>query len=139
MKTINIRIEEQLLDMVTNNGENPINASIVDALNTSTTIIKMSTVELKGKFTNAEWMAMASATNGVIIEQVMMVNKDYSLAEFEDSETYDSTFTNIGADFKAFSEKINSLTFAQHFALIKRIKDYWESDKQPNLEAWASF
>lgn len=137
MKTINIRVEENLLDQITNNGSNPINASIVDALNNSTTIIKMSTTELKGVFTEQEWTAMASAMNGVIIENVMLTNKDYALAEFEDSEIYNNTFLQFGVDFKAFSEKIRNLTFAQHFALIKRIKDFWESDTE--ISVWAKF
>lgn len=137
MKTINIRVEEKLLDQITNNGSNPINASIVDALNNSTTIIKMSTTELKGVFTEQEWTAMASAMNGVIIENVMLTNKDYALAEFEDSEIYNNTFLQFGVDFKAFSEKIRNLTFAQHFALIKRIKDFWESNTE--ISVWAKF
>ncbi len=137
MKTINIRVEENLLDQITNNGSNPINASIVDALNNSTTIIKMSTTELKGVFTEQEWTAMASAMNGVIIENVMLTNKDYALAEFEDSEIYNNTFLQFGVDFKAFSEKIRNLTFAQHFALIKRIKDFWESNTE--ISVWAKF
>lgn len=95
--------------------------------------------EIKGKFSHDEICAMLDAFNGTIIEAKYSVKSDFIKYEIEDSIRYGQFSQAWNFDEKEFYEKIDSLTSAQIFFIIERIKEFWNTEEHTKENAIDNF
>lgn len=136
-RAVNIRIDQSLIDYLTDSTNKSINPAMVEALTMYKALLSEAEKELRGRFTQREWAAMADCYNGSIIE-TNMLNKQTLTAGFEDSQSYDATFTRHEVNYPMFMRKIEKLTHAQSVALYNRIRKFWDADNA-DLSAWSQF
>ena len=137
MKTVNIRIEEKLLEKIC--GEDGINASIVKTIEDYLRCSAYSLNELKGKFTNGEWIGIAASLNGTMINSTMRYSVDMFIAHCEDAELYENSFSSIEVDFQNFLSKAKTLTAAQVAAVYDRVERFWKNNSKVDIKTWADF
>lgn len=136
-RAVNIRIDQSIIDYLTDNTNKSINPAMVEALTMYKALLSEAEKELRGRFTPREWAAMADCYNGSIIE-TNMLNKQTLLAGFEDGQAYDATFTRHEINYTAFMNKCDKLTHAQAVALYNRIRKFWNAENA-DLYAWSQF
>lgn len=87
-----------------------------------------SRIELKGKFTEKEWLFFIDILNGVITEPRF---RCYTLAnDCQDAERFDGTATRWEVDLSALLSKIEKLTGAQVEAIYTYAEEFWNSDNR---------
>lgn len=91
-------------------------------------IKRLSGIELRGKFTTKEWMTIADAMNGMMLDDASRYNSALLVTEVEDKALYEGLEEKHGVNIRNLSEKIGTLTAAQTYALIGRIEDFWSHD-----------
>ena len=135
-KNATIRLPQEIADWLIQDGKS-INQAIVDTVNTLQSIRLISTTELRGIFSNKEWMFLADSFNGTIINESIRYNVHMLIAHCEDSAIYDSLDKKYDVDMEVFKKKLNSLHSANVDALYSRIEDFWNKDA--DIEEWAKF
>ena len=136
-RTVSLRIDQSLIEFFTGGTNKNINQSISEALLMYKAMLSEAEFELKKRFMPKEWVAMADCLNGCVIEPTLL-SKDTLKAEFEDSQSYDGTFSRHEVVFPLFMRKIDKLTHAQSVALYNRIRKFWNAENA-DLYAWSQF
>lgn len=137
-KNVTLRLPEEMVEYLTRNN-NSINQAVISEINALKRIRTVAMGELKGLFTVQEWVFLADAFNGTLIDDVFCANKGAFIAGCEDAERFESTAQRHSVDLPAFIDKINTLHGANIEAIYSRIKDYWEHCQEIKLEEWAKF
>lgn len=137
-RTVSLRLPEDLVEYLTKNGDS-INQAVISAISNLRRIRQVSVGELKGVFTPEEWVFIADAFNGTLIDDVFCANIGAFIAGCEDSERYEGTASRHGVDIRAFIEKIKTLHGANIEAIYSRISDYWSHCSEINLDEWSKF
>lgn len=91
-------------------------------------IKRLSAIELRGKFTTKEWMAIADAMKDILIEGASRYNSSLLVIEVEDKALYDGLEQKHGINVRNLTEKLSTLTAAQTYALIDKIEYFWSHD-----------
>lgn len=84
--------------------------------------------ELKGKFTQKEWMFFIDSLNGSITEGKFRCNAGTLIYHSQDAEEFDGTATKWGVDLAILSNKIHLLTGAQVEALYTLVEEFWSKE-----------
>lgn len=137
-KNVTLRLPEEMVEYLTRNNES-VNQAVISEINTLKRIRTVAMGELKGLFTVQEWMFLADAFNGTMIDDVFCANVGAFIAGCEDAERYEGTAQRNGVDLTKFINKVNTLHGANIEAIYSRIKDYWEHSQEIKLEEWAKF
>lgn len=139
MKTVTLRLPEELVSQLTKDGEEMLNPSLVEYLEQSMADRKAALIDIKGIFTSADWIALADSLNGTMITDQFRYNASAFVAHCEDAELYDSTFSRHGADLKAVCDKIRSLTMIQVATVYRRVEAFWDNCGKIELEKWSAY
>lgn len=137
-KTVTLRLPQEMVEYITRNNDS-INQAVISEINSLKRIRTVAMGELKGLFTQQEWIFLADAFNGTIIDDVFCANKGAFIAGCEDAERYEGTATRHGVDLPAFIEKVKTLHGANIEAIYSRIKEYWEHSNELDVKNWANF
>lgn len=137
-KTVTLRLPEEMVEYLTRNNDS-INQAVIAEINAIKRIRTVAMGELKGLFTVPEWMFLADAFNGTLIDDVFCANVGAFIAGCEDAEKYEGTASKWGVDLPSFITKVKTLHGANIEAVYSRIKDYWEHSFELNIEDWAKF
>lgn len=137
-KNVTLRLPEEMVEYLTRNNES-VNQAVISEINALKRIRTVAMGELKGLFTVQEWMFLADAFNGTMIDDVFCANVGAFIAGCEDAERYEGTARRNGVDLTKFINKVNTLHGANIEAIYSRIKDYWEHSQEIKLEEWAKF
>jgi hypothetical protein len=124
MKTITIRLEDNLFKMLSEVDYKPTTAAqnIVELF---AYLRRTTLLELKGRFTEQEITVLADIYNGVMPVWKYLANNSMLIAEIEDAEHLEGTCSRHGADFKILIEKIKGLTSAQVAILQLELYRFW--------------
>ena len=136
-KNATVRLPEDVYDYITRNGDS-INQGIINEIGYLRRIRQVSLGELKGVFTKNEWVFMADAFNGTLVDDVFCANKGAFIAGCEDAERYEGKAKLHGVDIDLFIGKVKCLSGANIEAIYSRIKGYWEHCGEVDLNEWAS-
>lgn len=137
-RTVNLRLPEEMVEYLTRNNDS-INQAVIAEINAIKRIRTVAMGELKGLFTSQEWLFMADAFNGTIIDDVFCANKGAFIAGCEDAERYEGTASKWSVDLPTFIAKVDKLHGANIEAIYSRIKDYWEHCSEHDINNWANF
>lgn len=139
MKNITLRIDETFYAEMSKNGSSSFNEQVNAALRKVATIDKVSMSELRGRFTPAEWKAIADTLNGTYTkDETFRYTPSALTAAIEDSDLYNNLGQKWEVDIKALCDKINSLGGAQVDAVYRRVETFWDNPGT-DLNAWAEF
>lgn len=136
-RTVTLRLPEDLVEYITRNGDG-INQAVVSELSYLRRIRQVSLGELKGLFTNEEWMFLADAFNGTMTDETFCSNTGAFIAACEDAEKFDGTASKYGVDFPEFRKKCEQLRGANVESIYSRISDFWNHPEM-DLSEWAIF
>lgn len=123
-KNITVRIPAEMYEEMAAN-ELSISQQLVELRKKDKLVKRMSEIELREKFTTKEWMTIADALNGIMIEGVNRYNKSLLVIEVEDKALYEGLEERHGVNIRNLSEKLGTLTAAQTYTLINKIEDFW--------------
>lgn len=137
-RTVSLRLPEDMVEYLTRNGDS-INQAVISEINAIKRIRTVAMGELKGLFSIQEWMFLADAFNGTLVDDVFCANKGAFIAGCEDAEQYEGKASMHGVDLPEFIEKIKTLHGANIEAIYSRIKDYWEHCSEIKIEEWANY
>lgn len=135
-KNATIRLPEEIAEWLTENGKS-INQAIIESCQALRRIRTVSTGEIRGVFTSAEWGFLADSFNGTMITDTFRCNVQALIAHCEDSAKYEYLDKKWEVDMTKFLDKIKSLRGANIDAIYARIEDFWENER--NLEEWINF
>lgn len=100
--------------------------------------IKASQVEeqiVKDLFTNQEWIGMADAFNGTIIDpEQPFFRKEVLIGQMQDAEVYENTSIRHEYDFGTLMKKINSLSEFQSLVVMELIHRFWNENEEKKFE-----
>lgn len=137
-KNVTLRLPEEMVEYLTRNNES-VNQAVISEINALKRIRTVAMGELKGLFTVQEWIFLADAFNGTIIDDLFCANVGAFIAGCEDAEQYEGTAQRNGVDLNTFINKVNTLHGANIEAIYNRIKDYWEHCNEIKIEEWAKY
>lgn len=137
-KNVTLRLPEEMVEYLTRNNES-VNQSVISEINALKRIRTVAMGELKGLFTVQEWMFLADAFNGTMIDDVFCANVGAFIAGCEDAERFEETAQRHGVDITELINKVSTLHGANIEAIYSRIKDYWEHCNEIKLEEWANY
>lgn len=137
-KNVTLRLPEEMVEYLTRNNES-VNQAVISEINALKRIRTVAMGELKGLFTVQEWMFLADAFNGTMIDDVFCANKGAFIACCEDAERFEGTAQRHGVDITELINKVSTLHGANIEAIYSRIKDYWEHCNEIKLDEWAKF
>lgn len=137
-RTVNLRLPEEMIEYLTRNNDS-INQAVIAEISAIKRIRTVAMGELKGLFTPDEWMFLADAFNGTLIDDVFCANVGAFIAGCEDAERYEGTASKWGVDLPAFIAKVKTLHGANIEAIYSRIKDYWEHCSELDMNNWSNF
>lgn len=126
-KNITVRIPADMYEEMASK-EKSISQQLAELSKKDKLIKRLSEIELRGKFTTKEWMTIADAMNGIMVEGASRYNQSLLRIEVEDKALYEGLEEKHGVNIRNLSEKIGTLTAAQTYALIERIEDFWSHD-----------
>lgn len=145
-KNITIRIPSDMYEEMQKKANDPrqdagsISQQIVDGLRKNETVTRLSTNELRGRFTPQEWACLADMLNGTRADGELRYFTGAIVAEIEDSELYEGTCGKWEVDQKKLIDKCKQLTAAQLDALYRRIEDFWINSKfDTDIKKWGEF
>ena len=139
METKTIRLPEEMVKQITNNGEKMLNPALIDFIEESLADRKAALLDIKGIFTSQEWIALCDSLNGTMITEQFRYNASAFVAHCEDSELYEGTFSRHEADLKAVCEKIKKLTSMQVATVYRRIETFWDNSGKIDLFKWSEY
>ncbi len=137
-RTVNLRLPEEMIEYLTRNNDS-INQAVIAEISAIKRIRTVAMGELKGLFTVPEWMFLADAFNGTLIDDVFCANVGAFIAGCEDAEKYEGTASKWGVDLPSFIAKVKTLHGANIEAIYTRIKDYWEHCSELDINNWSNF
>lgn len=137
-KNVTLRLPEEMVEYLTRNNES-VNQAVISEINALKRIRTVAMGELKGLFSIQEWMFLADAFNGTMIDDVFCANVGAFIAGCEDAERFERTAQRHGVDITELINKVSNLHGANIEAIYSRIKDYWEHCNEIRLEDWAKF
>lgn len=145
-KNITVRIPVDMYQAMQQKADNPkmdvgsINMQIVDGLHKLDVIERMSSEELRGRFTPKEWACMADMLNSTRVTDEFRYATCAMIAEIEDSELYEGTCSKWEVDQQTLIDKCKQLTAAQMDALYRRVEDFWINSKfDTDILKWGEF
>lgn len=149
MITKNIRITEEQEQFLLSNYKNIsqgisacINSARFPESNTEDVlkIIRSYTKrELKGKFSQQEWIFFADSLNGTLTDGMFRCNAEALAYHCQDAEDLDGTATKWGVDIDKLIEKVRTLTAAQVETLYWFVEEFWNTEHEVrDLEKWAT-
>lgn len=139
METKTLRLPEEMVKQLTDNGQKMLNPALVEFVQQSFADRKAAVLDIKGVFTPSEWIALADSLNGTMITDEFRYNRDAFIIHCEDAELYESSFSKHGADMKAVCEKIKGLTAIQVATVYRRIEAYWDKCGEIDSQKWSEF
>lgn len=137
-KNATIRLPLDLAEWMTEGGEKSINQAVIANAETLRKIRQVSTGELKGKLSEAEWKFLADSLNGTLITEPFRCSQFALWAHCEDAERFDGTGSKWEVDMEGFKAKVLSLTGAQVDALYARVESFWDKPDR-DLDEWAKW
>lgn len=137
-KAVSLRLPEELVERLSKKGEN-FTQIVISELNNLDRIRLVSLGEVKGLFTPQEWIFIADAFNGTLMDSVLRANVGVFIASCEDAERFEGKATLNKVDLDNFLEKVRTLRGANIEAIITRVEDYWEHCTEVNIEQWSNF
>lgn len=137
-KNVTLRLPEEIAEYLLLDY-NSINQAVISEISYLKRIRQVSLGEIKGIFTETEWVFMASVFNGTVIDDVFCANVSAFIAACEDAEKFDHAASTLHVDFKAFKDKIRNLKGANIEAIYCRIKYYWKHSDTLPISNWAKF
>lgn len=93
---------------------------------------------LKGIFTSSEWIFIADALNGQIMDEPFRSELGVFIATCEDAERYEGAATRHEVDLNAFINKAQQLNPTMLEALLTRVEKFWEHSHETDLWEWAN-
>lgn len=137
-KVISLRLPVEMVDALEKKG-NSVNRAVIESITKLNTLERYSMKELRGVFTESEWMALLDAFNGTIITTDFRYQPGFVSAQIADSDMYDGIGAKFNVDISALCEKIDKLTAAQVDSLYTRIETFWDNTYTIKIEEWAKF
>lgn len=137
-RTVNLRLPEEMVEYLTRNNDS-INQAVISEINTIRRIRTVAMGELKGLFSPEEWIFLADAFNGTLIDEIFCANVGAFMAACEDADRYEGLAVKHGIELSPFLAKVKTLHGANIEAIYSRIKEYWEHYDTIVLEIWAEF
>jgi hypothetical protein len=145
MKTITIRLEDQLLSQLAEVDYRPTTAGQI-VVELFATIRRTTLIELKGKFSREEIIVLADITNGTMPTWRYLASREMLVAEVEDLRHFENVCDIYGVNFNAMIEKIKGLTAAQVAILQLELYRFWNvggdggyDSPSPDLEKLINF
>lgn len=145
-KNITIRIPVDVYQEMQQKSENPrmdvgsINQQIIVGLHKLDVIERMSSEELRGRFTPQEWACLADMLNATRVTEEFRYRTFSIIAEIEDSQLYEGTCSKWKVDQQALTAKCKQLTAAQLDALYRRVENFWiNSNPDTDILKWGEF
>ena len=139
METKTIRLPEEMVKEITNNGEKMLNPALIEFVEQSLADRKAALLDIKGLFTSEEWIALADSLNGTMITDMFRYSASAFVAHCEDAELYEGTFSRHKADLKVVCEKIKKLTQMQVATVYRRVETFWNNSDKIDLTQWSVF
>lgn len=93
-------------------------------------IYRRTVLELKGKFTKPEIMALVDNLNSTLLVIDYQAQPQFLWANLEDGEAFEGLFKKWDVDGAALKSKIFALTAAQTFVLQDEIKAAWNNPEE---------
>lgn len=137
-KNVTLRMPEEMTEYLLLNY-NSINQAVITEISYLRRIRQVSLGEIKGLFSETEWVFMADVFKGTIIDDVFCANVSAFIAACEDAEKFDHAASVLHIDFNRFLEKIRSVKGANIEAIYSRIKYYWNHSDSLEISKWAKF
>ena len=126
---ITTHLTEKTTEFLKKKYERP-NPGAREAIEGFAEIYRRTVIELKGKFTKPEIMALVDNQNSTLLVIDYQAQAQFLWANLEDGEPFDGLFKKWGVDGEALKEKIFSLTAAQTFVLQDEIKAAWNDQEE---------
>lgn len=139
MKTVTLRLPEEVVSLLTKDGQEMLNPALVEFVEQGIADRKAALLDIKGIFTSEEWIALCDSLNGTMITDEFRYNAGAFVAHCEDSELYDGTFSRHEADLKAVCDKIKKLTQMQVATVYRRIETFWDNSGKIDLFKWSEY
>lgn len=137
-KAVSLRLPEELVERLSKKGEN-FTQIVISELNSLERIRLVSLGEVKGMFTPQEWIFIADAFNGTLMDSVLRANVGVFIASCEDAERFEGKATLHQIDLEKFLNKVRSLRGANIEAIISRVEEYWEHSHEIDINIWSQF
>ena len=137
-KVISLRLPVEMVGALEKKG-NSVNRAVIESITKLNTLERYSMKELRGVFTESEWMALLDAFNGTIITTDFRYQPGFVSAQIADSDMYDGIGAKFNVDISALCEKLDKLTAAQVDSLYTRIETFWDNTYTIKIEEWAKF
>lgn len=137
-KAVSLRLPEELVERLSKKGEN-FTQIVISELNSLERIRLVSLGEVKGMFTPQEWIFIADAFNGTLMDSVLRANVGVFIASCEDAERFEGKATLHQIDLEKFLDKVRSLRGANIEAIISRVEEYWEHSHKIDINSWSQF
>lgn len=137
-KAVSLRLPEELVERLSKKGEN-FTQIVISELNSLERIRLVSLGEVKGMFTPQEWIFIADAFNGTLMDSVLRANVGVFIASCEDAERFEGKATLHQIDLEKFLDKVRSLRGANIEAIISRVEEYWEHSHEIDINIWSQF
>lgn len=135
MKNVSIRLEDELLTMLSEVSVRP-----TTAVQTSVELmlyIRRATIhELKGRFTREEITALTVIFKTLSPTWKILINPSVLVMQIEDAEKYQKSVSNHGANPSELINKIKSLSAAEAAILQLELWIFWNHNEtsSPDLE-----
>ena len=137
-KVISLRLPVEMVGALAKKG-NSVNQAVIESITKLNTLERYSMKELRGVFTESEWVALLDAFNGTSITTDFRYQPEFVSAQIADSDMYDGIGAKFNVDISALCEKVDKLTAAQVDSLYTRIETFWDNTDTIKIEEWAKF
>lgn len=137
-KNATIRQPLDLAEWLTEKRWRPIYYAVLANALDLRKIRQVSTDELKGKLSEAEWKFLADSLNGAFITETYRCSQVALCGCCEDAERFDGTGSKWKVDINGLKAKVLSLTGAQVDALLARVESFWDNPDR-DLDEWAKW
>lgn len=137
-KAVSLRLPEELVERLSKKGDN-FTQTVINELNNLERIRLVSLGEVKGLFTPQEWIFIADAFNGTLMDSALRANVGVFIASCEDAERFEGKASLNQVDLDNFLEKVRTLRGANIEAIITRVEEYWEHCGEIDINNWSQF
>ena len=141
-KNVTLRLPQDITNwIITRSGEhNSITWGVRNIVSHIQMLERMSSNEIRNKFTPDEWLCMADSVNGWFPGDDRY-RADIFAFRLEDSEQYDKTASRHNVVLSELTNKIKVLTAAQMDAVIRRIELFWQNYNLPQFDVvqWSRY
>lgn len=137
-KAVSLRLPEELVERLSKKGDN-FTQTVINELNNLERIRLVSLGEVKGMFTPQEWIFIADAFNGTLMDSALRANVGVFIASCEDAERFEGKASIHQVDLEKFIEKVRKLHGANIEAILNRVEEYWEHCNEVDIKKWSDF